>query len=88
MDRIRNTASLNITGTGTACLPETGLTKPMSMSAELATIVGADEGEKMARSEIIKRLWAYLKKNNLQVPLNFVRLYFRLKQGHGYHVTF
>ena len=72
MDRIRNTASLNITGT--ACLPETGLTKPMSMSAELATIVGADEGEKMARSEIIKRLWAYLKKNNLQVPLNCVRL--------------
>jgi hypothetical protein len=37
------------------------------MSAELASIVGAKEGEKMSRSEIIKRLWAYLKKNNLQV---------------------
>jgi chromatin remodeling complex protein RSC6 len=45
----------------------TGLTKPMSMSAELASIVGAKEGEKLSRSEIIKRLWAYLKKNNLQV---------------------
>ena len=47
-----------------------GLTKPMTLSTELATIVGAKKDEKLARSEIIKRLWAYLKANNLQDPAN------------------
>ena len=44
-----------------------GLTKPMTLSAELAAIVGAKKDEKLARSEIVKRLWAYLKEKNLQV---------------------
>ena len=44
-----------------------GLTKPMSLSADLAAIVGAKKDEKLARSEIIKRLWAYLKEKKLQV---------------------
>ena len=44
-----------------------GLTKPMTLSKELAAIVGAKKDEKLARSEIIKRLWAYLKEKNLQV---------------------
>ena len=44
-----------------------GLTKPMTLSPELATIVGAKKDEKLARSEIIKRLWAYLKEKKLQV---------------------
>merc|ERR1712137_808781 len=43
-----------------------GLTKPMTLSKELAAIVDAKKDEKLARSEIIKRLWAYLKKENLQ----------------------
>ena len=47
-----------------------GLTKPMTLSPELAAIVGAKKDEKLARSEIIKRLWAYLKANNLQDPAN------------------
>ena len=47
-----------------------GLTKPMTLSKELATIVDAKKDEKLARSEIIKRLWAYLKKENLQDPAN------------------
>ncbi len=47
-----------------------GLTKPMTLSPELATIVDAKKDEKLARSEIIKRLWAYLKANNLQDPAN------------------
>jgi upstream activation factor subunit UAF30 len=46
---------------------ESGLTKPMSLSPALAAIVGAKKDEKLARSEIIKRLWAYLKEKNLQV---------------------
>ena len=44
-----------------------GLTKPMTLSADLSAIVGAKKGEQLARSEIIKRLWAYLKEKNLQV---------------------
>merc|ERR1712219_57777 len=47
-----------------------GLTKPMTLSKELAAIVGAKKDEKLARSEIIKRLWAYLKEKNLQDPEN------------------
>ena len=46
-----------------------GLTKPMTLSPALATIVGAKKDEKLARSEIVKRLWAYLKAKNLQVIL-------------------
>jgi upstream activation factor subunit UAF30 len=44
-----------------------GLTKPMTLSPALAAIVGAKKDEKLARSEIVKRLWAYLKAKNLQV---------------------
>ena len=39
----------------------------MTLSPALATIVGAKKDEKLARSEIVKRLWAYLKEKNLQV---------------------
>ena len=51
-----------------------GLTKPMTVSKELGAIVGA-KGEKLARSEIIKRLWAYLKEKKLQVRLIWTFLY-------------
>jgi upstream activation factor subunit UAF30 len=47
-----------------------GLTKPMTLSPALAAIVGAKKDEKLARSEIVKRLWAYLKEKNLQDPEN------------------
>merc|ERR1711988_84024 len=47
-----------------------GLTKPMTLSPELAAIVGAKKDEKLARSEIIKRLWAYLKEKKLQDESN------------------
>merc|ERR1712241_1226163 len=49
---------------------QNGLTKPMNLSNELAAIVGAKKGEKLARSEIVKRLWAYLKEKQLQDPEN------------------
>merc|ERR1712241_515900 len=49
---------------------QNGLTKPMNLSDELAAIVGAKKGEKLARSEIVKRLWAYLKEKQLQDPEN------------------
>ena len=44
-----------------------GITKPMKLSADLAAIVGMPEA---SRAECIKHLWAYLKKNNLQDPEN------------------
>merc|ERR1719186_1364949 len=41
-----------------------GYTAPVKLSAELADIVG---GEEMPRHEVVKRMWAYIKENNLQV---------------------
>merc|ERR1712223_207808 len=46
---------------------ESGLTKPMKLSDDLAAIVGQKQA---SRAECIKLLWAYLKKNNLQDPEN------------------
>ena len=37
--------------------------KPMNVSPELALIVGKGP---MPRSEVVKKLWVYIKKNNLQ----------------------
>jgi upstream activation factor subunit UAF30 len=41
--------------------------KPMTISPDLAVIVGKGP---MARSEVVKKLWVYIKKNNLQDPSN------------------
>ena len=41
--------------------------KPMKISADLAAVVGAGP---MPRSEVVKQLWVYIKKNNLQNPTN------------------
>lgn len=41
--------------------------KPMTVSADLAAVVGAGP---MPRSEVTKKLWDYIKKNNLQDPSN------------------
>ncbi|MEX1997801.1 MAG: SWIB/MDM2 domain-containing protein [Candidatus Andersenbacteria bacterium] len=41
--------------------------KPMTISDELAVVVGKGP---MARSEVVKKLWEYIKKNNLQDPAN------------------
>lgn len=41
--------------------------KPMRISEELAVVVGNGP---MPRSEVVKNLWAYIKKNNLQDPNN------------------
>merc|ERR1711909_260512 len=40
-------------------------TKKFKLSADLSAIIGKKEA---CRSEIVKELWAYLKKNNLQDP--------------------
>ncbi len=41
--------------------------KPMKLSADLEAVVGAGP---MPRSEVVKGLWAYIKKHNLQDPAN------------------
>ncbi len=41
--------------------------KPMTVSAELAAVVGKGP---MPRSEVVKALWVYIKKNDLQDPKN------------------
>ena len=41
--------------------------KPMNVSADLAKVVGAGP---MPRSEVVKKLWVYIKKNNLQDAKN------------------
>ena len=40
--------------------------KPLAVSAELAAVVGPGP---MPRSEVVKKLWAYIKSNNLQDPV-------------------
>lgn len=41
--------------------------KPMKISEDLAEVVGKGP---MARSEVVKKLWAYIKKNGLQDQKN------------------
>ena len=41
--------------------------KPMNISETLAAVIG---GNPMPRTEVTKKLWAYIKKHNLQDPKN------------------
>ncbi len=41
--------------------------KPMTISDELALVVGKGP---MPRSEVVKKLWEYIKKHDLQNPAN------------------
>ncbi len=47
--------------------PNAAFMKPVTPSAALAEIVGA---KPIPRTEVTKRLWAYIKKNKLQDPKN------------------
>lgn len=41
--------------------------KPLAVSADLEAVVGKGP---LPRSEVVKKLWAYIKKNNLQDSAN------------------
>ena len=41
--------------------------KPMTVSADLAVVIGKGP---MPRSEVVKKLWVYIKSKNLQDPKN------------------
>ena len=43
------------------------LQQPLQPSAELAAVVGS---AKLARGEVVSKMWEYIKKNNLQNPAN------------------
>ena len=43
------------------------LQQPLQPSAELAAVVGSG---KLARGEVVSKIWEYIKKNNLQNPAN------------------
>ena len=47
--------------------PSAAFMKPMTPSATLAEVVGA---KAMPRTEVTKKLWAYIKKNGLQDKKN------------------
>ncbi len=48
-------------------MPNAALSKPMTLSPELQAVVGAGP---MPRSEVTKKIWEYIKKNDLQNPQN------------------
>ena len=43
------------------------LTKPMQLSEDLEAVIGKGP---MARSEVVKQIWVYIKKHDLQNPKN------------------
>ncbi len=48
-------------------MPNAALSKPMNLSAELEAVIGKGP---MPRSEVTKKIWDYIKKNDLQNPAN------------------
>jgi chromatin remodeling complex protein RSC6 len=47
--------------------PNAAFMKPLTPSAELGAVVGSAP---LARSEVVKKMWDYIKANNLQNPSN------------------
>ncbi len=50
-----------------ATKPNSAFMKPLTVSPELAAVVGNGP---MPRSEVVKAIWIYIKKHNLQDPKN------------------
>lgn len=46
---------------------QSGLQRPVTPSAELAAITGSDP---LPRSQVVSKVWAHIKANNLQNPAN------------------
>jgi chromatin remodeling complex protein RSC6 len=51
----------------TARKPNAAFMKPVTPSTELAEVIGS---KPVPRTEVTKKLWAYIKKNGLQDPKN------------------
>lgn len=62
------TKSATKTATKTAARkPNAAFMKPLTPSATLAAVIGA---QPMPRTEVTKKIWEYIKKHNLQDPQN------------------
>ena len=48
-------------------MANSALAKPLNLSPELQAVVGPGP---MPRTEVVKQLWVYIKKHNLQNPQN------------------
>jgi upstream activation factor subunit UAF30 len=59
--------------------PGAGFMKPMQPDEKLAAVIGT---EPVARTEVTKKLWDYIRSNNLQDPENktFIRADAKLKE--------
>jgi upstream activation factor subunit UAF30 len=55
------------TSRGTGSEQPKGLQKPVQPSKELAAVVGA---KPLPRSEVVRKVWAYIKQHKLQNPEN------------------
>jgi upstream activation factor subunit UAF30 len=55
------------TGAAAAKKPAAGLMKPVQPSKELGAVVG---DHAMPRTEVISKVWEYIRKHNLQNPAN------------------
>jgi len=55
------------TATKSARKPNAAFMKPLTPSPELGAVVGS---EPLPRSEVVSKLWVYIKANNLQNPSN------------------
>lgn len=53
--------------TNAAKKPNPALMKPLQPSAELAAVVGSSP---LPRTEVVSKVWEYIKANNLQNPQN------------------
>ena len=51
----------------TTAKKETAFNRALKPSAELAAVIGSNP---MPRTEVVKRVWDYIKSNNLQNPKN------------------
>ena len=47
--------------------PNPALMKPLQPSSELAAVVGSSP---LPRTEVVSKVWEYIKANNLQTPAN------------------
>ncbi len=47
--------------------PNAAFMKPLTVSSTLAEVIGSAA---LPRTEVVKKIWAYIKKNNLQDPKN------------------
>lgn len=48
-------------------MPNAAFSKPMNLSPELEAVIGSGP---LPRSEVTKKIWEYIKKNDLQNPAN------------------